>query len=79
MEEDGEIELWLREDGVEVTFVPWSETVIFEEVESRMGGRDPEQIGRWAILMTPFLLFGTVVCLILFFGAGVFGIDTSQD
>ena len=79
MEEDGEIEIWLREDGVEVNFVPWSETVIFEDVESRTGGRDPAQIGRWALMNLPPALFVSIICLILFFTVGVFGIDASQE
>lgn len=72
MEEDGEIEIWLREDGVEVSFVPWSETVIFEDVESRTGGRDPAQLGRWALMNLPLAIFVSGIALFLLLGAGIF-------
>ena len=82
MEEDGEIELWLREDGVEVSFVPWNETVIFEEVESRTGGRDPAKIGRWALISFPPAIFVSGIALFLLLGAGIFnafGFYQSQE
>lgn len=79
MSQDGEIELWLHEEGVNVNFVPWSGTVSFEVTEDRTGGRDPSQVGRWALMMAPLLLFSSFVCLVMFFAAGVFGIDPAQD
>jgi len=79
MLQDGEIELWLREEGREVRFEPRSRTVSFQSVDSRTEGREPSRLGRWAVINVPPLLFLSAICLVLFFGAGVFGIDPSQD
>lgn len=77
MSGDGEIELWLKEEGMEVNFVPWSDTVSFRDVRHQTGGRNPVEIGRWALMTAPLLLFVSTICLILMFFA--FWIDTTQD
>lgn len=79
MRRDGEIELWLKEEGMEASFAPWSDTVSFLDVESRTGGRDPVQVGHWALMNAPFLLFASAICLFLIFGVGVYGIDPTQE